>query len=178
MKRYSTQQPSENPEPTRPADRNWRYLEFRKLGLTKLKEILSDQAAIEQYKKDPFAPHAIARLRLSAYQKGRVMKYIDNLLDWGDNLFARDTVESINEASMLYSLAADILGQRPVQLGKCKSPSEARMTYAEIGPVIKEGSEFIITLENWPSLLQPHWRLAFREGSRSGIYSKKWPPRS
>ena len=30
-------------------------------------------------------PDAIARLRLSAYQKSVVMKYLDNLLDWGDS---------------------------------------------------------------------------------------------
>jgi len=31
----------------------------------------------------PFNPHAIARLRPGAYQKSIFMKYIDNLLDWG-----------------------------------------------------------------------------------------------
>jgi hypothetical protein len=41
------------------------------------------------------------------------MKYIDNLLDWGDYLFGQDTRESINEAVMLYMLAYDLLGPRP-----------------------------------------------------------------
>ena len=45
------------------------------------------------------------------------MQYIDNLLDWGDALFAQDSIESINEATMLYILANDILGERPVKLG-------------------------------------------------------------
>ena len=52
-----------------------------------------------------------------------VMKYIDNLLDWGDHLFAQDTMESINEATMLYVLAADILGERPARwatAGSCR----------------------------------------------------------
>ena len=41
------------------------------------------------------------------------MKYIDNLLDWGDSLFQADTREAINEALQLYLLAQDILGPRP-----------------------------------------------------------------
>lgn len=61
----------------------------------------------------PFSPHVIARLRLSAYQKAVVMKYIDNLIDWGDKLFRRDTLESIQEATQLYILAGNILGPKP-----------------------------------------------------------------
>ncbi len=38
----------------------------------------------------------------AAYQKPVVMKYIDNLISWGDQLFQRDTIESINEATLLY----------------------------------------------------------------------------
>ena len=62
---------------------------------------------------DPFHPHRIARRRLGVYQKAVVMKYLDNLIDWGDHLFQRDTIESINEATHLYLLAAEILGSRP-----------------------------------------------------------------
>src|SRR4029453_10229450 len=40
----------------------------------------------------------------------RVMKYLENLVAWADNLFQQDTVESINEATELYVLAASILG--------------------------------------------------------------------
>ena len=42
------------------------------------------------------------------------MRYIDNLLDWGDSLFSQFTMESVHEAEMLYVMASDILGQRPV----------------------------------------------------------------
>ena len=41
------------------------------------------------------------------------MKYLDNLIAWGDHLFRQDTIESINEATQLYVLAAEILGPRP-----------------------------------------------------------------
>lgn len=69
---------------------------------------------LEQWQQDPFEPHLIARLRLGAYQKTVVMKYIDNLIAWGDQLFRRDTIETINEATQLYILAAEILGKHPV----------------------------------------------------------------
>ncbi len=44
------------------------------------------------------------------------MKYLDNLIAWGDQLFRRDTIESINEATQLYLLALQLLGERPVAL--------------------------------------------------------------
>jgi hypothetical protein len=101
-----------------PGDHNWRYLEFRN-SIPSLRTILTDPETIEVYKRDPFNPHAIARLRPSAYQKSIVMKYIDNLLDWADSLFSQFTRESVNEATMLYVIAAEILGERPSELGEC-----------------------------------------------------------
>ncbi len=70
-------------------------------------------AQIREWEDHPFNPHLIARMRITAYQKAVVMKYIDNLIAWGDHLFRRDTIESINEATQLYILAAKILGKRP-----------------------------------------------------------------
>ena len=64
----------------------------------------------------PFDPHAVARTRPSAYQWYVVMKYLDNLIAWGDSLFLADTQETINEATLCYVLAANILGPRPQQL--------------------------------------------------------------
>lgn len=139
----------EKPANTKPTDHNWQFREFRGLTPQKLKDILTDVKAIEVYKKDPFDPHAIAQLRISSYQKAIVMKYIDNLLDWGDYLFAQDTRESINEAEMLYQIAFNILGKRPVKMGKCETADENKLTYEEIGPRVGKGSEFLITLENY-----------------------------
>jgi Tc toxin complex TcA C-terminal TcB-binding domain len=61
----------------------------------------------------PFDPHVVARTRPSAYQWYVVMKYLDNLIAWGDSLFLADTIETINEATLCYVLAANILGPRP-----------------------------------------------------------------
>jgi hypothetical protein len=62
---------------------------------------------------NPFEPHVVARSRPSAYQWYVVMKYLDNLIAWGDSLFLADTQETINEAVLCYVLAANILGPRP-----------------------------------------------------------------
>nr|WP_062339390.1 hemopexin repeat-containing protein [Herbidospora sakaeratensis] len=69
------------------------------------------------YREDPFDPHTIAALRPVAYRRAVVMAYVDNLLDWGDTLFRRHTMESVDEARMLYILAWDLLGRRPDQPG-------------------------------------------------------------
>lgn len=80
------------------------------------RDTLPDRAAvkllIDKWKNDPFDPHLIARYRPAAYQKYVVMKYLDTLIAWGDDLFTKDTTESINLAVQLYVLAADLLGPR------------------------------------------------------------------
>src|SRR5688572_14257627 len=68
---------------------------------------------INEWRNNPFKPHLVARSRPVAYMKWVVMKYIDNLIAWGDYLFRQDTIESINQATQLYIVAAHILGPRP-----------------------------------------------------------------
>src|SRR4029450_4554543 len=74
-------------------------------------------AAIDDWREHTFQPPRIARGRPGAYMKTVVMKYLDNLIDWGDKLFRRDTIESINEATQLYILAGNLLGRRPRRVG-------------------------------------------------------------
>ncbi|MGF7163611.1 peptidoglycan hydrolase-like protein with peptidoglycan-binding domain [Rhodoligotrophos appendicifer] len=80
-------------------------------------------SAVAVWRSTPFSPHAVARLRTTAYQKTVVMKYIDTLIAWGDQLFRRDTLEAINEATQLYVLAADILGRRPEIIDRALRPA-------------------------------------------------------
>lgn len=78
---------------------------------------------INAWRDHPFEPHMIARQRPSAYMKWVVMKYLDNLIAWGDYLFTQHTIESMNQATQLYVLASHILGPRPQsipQRGKIK----------------------------------------------------------
>jgi hypothetical protein len=81
-------------------------------------EVRSIHAQLMAWFEKPFSPHVIARLRFVAYQKTVVMKYIDNLLAWGDRLFRQDTMESIQEATQLYILASNIMGPRPERVDR------------------------------------------------------------
>jgi Tc toxin complex TcA C-terminal TcB-binding domain len=110
-------------------ERFWKSFVFRNdspiQNITALISLLSDTdqaqaqakaAVIAGYNAilaNPFDPHVVARTRPSAYQWYVVMKYLDNLIAWGDSLFLADTQETINEATLCYVLAANILGPRP-----------------------------------------------------------------
>jgi len=86
--------------------------------------VLNNQVGV--WMDRPFQPHLIARLRLPAYQKAVVMKYVDNLLAWADQLFRQDGLERLNEATHLYILAADILGPRPEAIPPAKRAGDVK----------------------------------------------------
>jgi len=81
------------------------------------------KAQIQEYVQHPFEPHRIARFRPVAYKRQVVMAYIENLIQWGDRLFAMDTLESINEATGLYVTASNLLGDRPLELPRKTEPT-------------------------------------------------------
>ncbi len=98
-------------------------------------EVLNGFAAILN---KPFQPHAVARTRHMAYQYNVVMKYLDNQIAWGDQLFQQDTIESINEATQHYVLAANILGPRPQQVpnrGTTQAKSYAQLRAIDNDPM-------------------------------------------
>jgi len=105
---------------------------------------LEDQ--VEQWRNDPFNPHLLARLRITAYMKTVVMKYLDNLIAWGDHLFRQDTLESTAEATQVYVLAANILGQRPPILPP-RSPAP-HQTFETLEPKLDEFSNALVPIEN------------------------------
>ncbi len=90
---------------------------------------------LKAWRNNPFKPHVIARYRPVAYQKNVVMKYLDNLIAWGDMLFKRDSIESINEASLLYMLAYEILGDRPKKVPNVK---HEEFTFSELETKLDE----------------------------------------
>lgn len=109
-------------------ERFWKVLPFLSLKTHSVEQLLVNLAkgengdatiaeatrrSIEDWMNTPFRPHAVARQRQQAYMVKTVMAYLDNLIDWGDSLFRQDTGEAIDEAQMLYVLAANILGPRP-----------------------------------------------------------------
>lgn len=138
--------------------RFWKFLRFRQLGpalqVDDLLLILSKPVAectpqelelknlilagYEEIRDNPFQPHVVARTRIGAYQLAVVMKYLDNLIAWGDSLFRQDTIESINEATQLYVLAASILGERPQRIpvqGTVKPKTFAQLRAAVLDPL-------------------------------------------
>jgi hypothetical protein len=128
--------PTSNDKSVDPPKRFWKFLAFRQdrdakqidelLALLSkpADELLPGEAELQAdilngYQailNKPFQPHAVARTRHLAYQYSVVMKYLDNLIAWGDNLFQQDTVESINEATQRYVLASNLLGARPQRI--------------------------------------------------------------
>jgi peptidoglycan hydrolase-like protein with peptidoglycan-binding domain len=105
---------------------------YRKQRIQALLENVGDKSNLEKiqaWRNDPFNPHLIAQHRPVAYQRAVVMRYIDNLIAWGDQLFRRDTMESINEATTLYLLAYEILGPRPI---KVPDVDRAELSYANL----------------------------------------------
>jgi hypothetical protein len=119
--------PTDNSDGPAP-ERFWKVLPFLSLETHSVEQLLVNLAkgangdvniadatrrSIEDWMNTPFSPHAVARQRQQAYMVKTVMAYLDNLIDWGDSLFRQDTGEAIDEAMMLYVLAANILGPRP-----------------------------------------------------------------
>ena len=96
---------------------------------------------------DPFDPHAIASLRYSAYGKATVMKFLDNLIAWGDSLFSQYTAETVSQAEQLYVLADMILGPKPEQVRLPSSDQSAAdtTTYAQIQSQLDQFSNALVT---------------------------------
>ena len=69
--------------------------------------------SINAWAGTPFQPFVVAQYRPTAYMLKTVMAYLDNLIAWGDSLFQQYTIETINEATQIYVLAANILGPKP-----------------------------------------------------------------
>ena len=130
---------SEGPTP----ERFWKVRPFQYTDVHKIENLIVNLAtgadaelrnetirSIEAWKDSPFRPHVVARYRQQAYMYKTVMAYLDNLIAWGDSLFRQDTGEAIDEAQMLYVLAANILGPKPLPVPK--KGTVRRQTYASL----------------------------------------------
>jgi|GEM_PF-6593695 len=112
-----------------PSDRVWQFLPLRNQRKQTVLNRLADPANLSAYARHRFDAEANARLNGASLQKALVMRYIDNLLAWGDDEFTQDTWENNLLATMLYMQASDILGPRPKQIAKllsnpsCSNPS-------------------------------------------------------
>ena len=102
--------------------------------------------AIDQWRIKPFRPHVIARFRPVAYQKAVLMKYVDNLTEWGDYLFRQDTMESIVQATQMYILADKLLGEKPRTIPPLVKPPYE--TYNQMEAKLDAFGNAMIDLEN------------------------------
>ena len=150
--------PTSTDQTVAPPERFWKFLAFRNpergKSLEEIVRLLSIPTAqlspADQQKQEdvlngykailnsPFQPHKVARTRTLAYQYSLVMKYLDNLIAWGDNSFQQDTVESINEATQRYVLAANLLGPRPQRIpsmGLVGPKTFAQLKAEGLGPI-------------------------------------------
>jgi len=147
--------PTERSGYTHPQARFWKMRRFfddtEKKPPQTLQELMENAQQVQEqaalWRDNPFNPHLLARMRLVAYQKSVVMKYIDNLIAWGDRLFRRETIEALNEATHLYILAAEILGPRPALI---PPPAEVphSKTYSDIKTSLDALSNKLVDVEH------------------------------
>ena len=113
-----------SPGPT--PERFWKVQPFQYTDVRRIQDILVNLstnqdpelrqqsiASINNWMQNPFQPWAVAQYRPTAYMLKTVTAYLDNLIAWGDSLFRQYTIETINEATQLYIIAANILGPKP-----------------------------------------------------------------
>jgi hypothetical protein len=111
------------------------------------------QHEVMDWRRNPFDPHLIAQQRIVAYQKYTVMKYIDNLLAWGDQRFRMDTLESVNEATQIYVVAAELLGPRPRRVPPVAKA--APQTFHELEKKLDDFSNALVDFENLIPAMPP-----------------------
>lgn len=134
--------PTDNsPGPT--PQRFWKVAPFQYTDTESIEQILINLAqpqdpqlhqdtvnSITAWQDNPFQPWVVARFRPTAYMLKTVMAYLDNLIAWGDSLFQQYTIETVNEATQLYVMAANILGPKPQAVPK--KGSTKPLTYNEL----------------------------------------------
>lgn len=146
---HSIFDPTDNsPGPT--PQRFWKVAPFQYTDVESIEQILVNLAqpqnpqlysdtvnSINAWRQNPFQPWVIAKFRPTAYMLKTVMAYLDNLIAWGDSLFQQYTIETINEATQIYILAANILGPKPQavpQKGSVKALTYNDLRKASLDP--------------------------------------------
>jgi hypothetical protein len=102
-------------------------------------------AQVNAWRQDPFNPFVLADMRPVAYMKSTVMSYLDNLIAWGDNLFATESREALSEATLIYVIASEILGPAPSAV---PPPAHADMSYTQLEPLLDAFANAMVNIEN------------------------------
>ncbi len=106
-------------------------------------------AEVTSWRRDPFNPFLLADQRPVAYMKRVVMSYLDNLIAWADNLFSSDSREALNEATLLYVIAAEVLGPQPQAV---VPPQHADASYDDLAPQLDAFANAMVDIENYVPL--------------------------
>jgi hypothetical protein len=107
---------------------------------------------VEAWARAPFDPHAVARVRPGVYQRALLRKYFDNLIAWADNLFRRDTIESITEATVLYIVVSELLGRPPYKTAAPETEAKSYTQLDEEGDGLDAFANALVQLESWITL--------------------------
>jgi hypothetical protein len=118
------------------------------------------------WQENPFSPYAVARLRISAFMKNTVLRYLDNLIAWGDRLYRQDTIESINEATQLYLLAEQILGEPPETVpARARPVVQTFQSLSDAGQTATGASALGLLLVEISAFIEPNSSAAATGGS-------------
>ncbi|MEM9444384.1 MAG: neuraminidase-like domain-containing protein [Verrucomicrobiota bacterium] len=143
---------NETPFFLNPYGRYWKLPIFRNAPEFDLEDFFKSlspnqsSTQITEWRDNPFQPFLIANHRVRAYMENAFCKTCENLIAWGDHLFRRDTMESINEATQLYILAAHLLGPKPKIIPRRGSIKAE--TYDSLKPKLDAFSNAQVELEN------------------------------
>jgi hypothetical protein len=103
-------------------------------------------AEVDNWRQNSFNPFLLADLRKGVpYMKSTVMSYLDNLIAWGDNLFATESREALSEATLLYVIANEILGPTPVAV---TPPPTADESFDQLEPSLDAFANAMVEIEN------------------------------
>lgn len=103
--------------PTNDKNQTWQFLPLTQRNKESTINDSRNTQTIQELEIDPFDPYVIAKQRTTAFEKYIIKSYVDNLIDWGDMLFAKKSWEALNQATMLYVRAWDLLGHKPIKKG-------------------------------------------------------------
>jgi len=139
-------------------ERFWRVAPFQYTDVRMIQDILTNLstqqdpqlfqatvASIDAWKENPFQPFVIGKYRPVAFMLKTVMAYLDNLIAWGDSLFQQYTIETVNEATQLYVLAANILGPKPQEVPK--KGSVKPLTYGDLRGKLDDFGNALVDME-------------------------------
>jgi hypothetical protein len=139
-------------------ERFWRVQPFQSNDVKMIEEILVNLStnqdpqlyqqtvsSINNWRENPFQPFAIGKYRPTAFMLKTVMAYLDNLIAWGDSLFRQYSIETINEATQLYVMAANILGPKPQAVPK--KGSVKPLTYNDLRGKLDEFGNAMVDME-------------------------------